>query len=87
MGFSLTEIKVFLRVWEESATAPSHGHCARDFHDKLRETRETIGRLTCLADELSERASPSLKAAVLAIRASTSASAVAAADRTTRFLC
>src|SRR5512138_3367860 len=22
MGFSLTEIKVFLRVWEESATAP-----------------------------------------------------------------
>jgi DNA-binding transcriptional MerR regulator len=55
MGFSLTEIKVFLRVWEESATAPKAMSTVREiFADKLRETRETIGRLTRLADELSE---------------------------------
>ena len=55
MGFSLTEIKVFLRVWEESATAPKAMATVREiFTDKLRETRETIGRLTRLADELSE---------------------------------
>jgi len=55
MGFSLTEIKVFLRVWEESATAPKAMATVREiFTDKLRETRETISRLTRLADELSE---------------------------------
>ncbi len=55
MGFSLTEIKVFLRVWEESATAPKAMSTVREiFADKLRETRETIDRLTRLADELSE---------------------------------
>jgi MerR family transcriptional regulator, copper efflux regulator len=55
MGFSLTEIKVFLRVWEECATAPKAMSTVREiFADKLRETRETIGRLTRLADELSE---------------------------------
>jgi MerR family transcriptional regulator, copper efflux regulator len=55
MGFSLTEIKVFLRVWEESATAPKAMATVREiFSDKLRETRETITRLTRLADELTE---------------------------------
>jgi MerR family transcriptional regulator, copper efflux regulator len=55
MGFSLTEIKVFLRVWEECATAPKAMSTVREiFADKLRETRETIDRLTRLADELSE---------------------------------
>ncbi len=55
MGFSLTEIKAFLRVWEESATAPQAMATVREiFTDKLHETRETIGRLTRLADELAE---------------------------------
>jgi DNA-binding transcriptional MerR regulator len=55
MGFSLTEIKAFLRVWEESGTAPEAMETVREiFKDKLRETRETIARLTRLADELGE---------------------------------
>lgn len=55
MGFSLTEIKAFLRVWEESATAPQAMETVREiFKDKLRETRETIARLGRLAEELSE---------------------------------
>lgn len=54
MGFSLTEIKAFLRVWEETATAPAAMATVREiFKEKLRETRETIERLTRLADELS----------------------------------
>ncbi len=55
MGFSLTEIKAFLRVWEASATAPKAMATVREiFADKLRETRETIARLSRLADELQE---------------------------------
>jgi MerR family copper efflux transcriptional regulator len=55
MGFSLTEIKAFLRVWEESATAPEAMATVREiFTDKLRETRGTITRLSDLADELAE---------------------------------
>jgi DNA-binding transcriptional MerR regulator len=55
MGFSLTEIKAFLRVWEESATAPDAMATVREiFSDKLHETRDTIARLTRLAEELSE---------------------------------
>ena len=55
MGFSLTEIKAFLRVWEESATAPEAMATVREiFSDKLHETRETITRLSHLADELAE---------------------------------
>jgi MerR family copper efflux transcriptional regulator len=55
MGFSLTEIKTFLRVWEESATAPEAMATVREiFTDKLRETQATIARLSRLADELSE---------------------------------
>ncbi|MGD0837657.1 MAG: MerR family transcriptional regulator [Polyangia bacterium] len=55
MGFSLTEIKAFLRVWEESTTAPEAMATVREiFSDKLRETRATIGRLSLLADELAE---------------------------------
>jgi DNA-binding transcriptional MerR regulator len=55
MGFSLTEIKAFLRVWEESATAPEAMATVREiFSDKLHETRETITRLSHLADELTE---------------------------------
>jgi MerR family copper efflux transcriptional regulator len=55
MGFSLTEIKAFLRVWEASATAPKAMATVREiFTDKLRETRETITRLGMLAGELQE---------------------------------
>jgi MerR family copper efflux transcriptional regulator len=55
MGFSLTEIKAFLRVWEQSQTAPQAMETVREiFTDKLRETRETITRLTRLAGELTE---------------------------------
>jgi MerR family copper efflux transcriptional regulator len=55
MGFSLTEIKAFLRLWEESNTAPAAMEKVREiFKDKLRETQQTITRLTKLADELSE---------------------------------
>ncbi|HEY5284316.1 MAG TPA: MerR family transcriptional regulator [Polyangia bacterium] len=55
MGFSLTEIKAFLRVWEESSTAPEAMSTVREiFSDKLHETRETITRLSRLADELAE---------------------------------
>ena len=55
MGFSLTEIKAFLRVWEERATAPEAMATVREiFSDKLHETRETIARLSRLADELAE---------------------------------
>src|SRR4051794_25106319 len=55
MGFSLTEIKAFLRVWEESGTAPKAMETVREiFTDKLRETKETITRLSRLADELTD---------------------------------
>jgi MerR family copper efflux transcriptional regulator len=55
MGFSLTEIKAFLRVWEDSSTAPKAMETVREiFTDKLRETRETIGRLSHLAEELGD---------------------------------
>jgi MerR family transcriptional regulator, copper efflux regulator len=55
MGFSLTEIKAFLRVWEASSTAPKAMQVVREiFADKLRETRQTIVRLTKLSDELQE---------------------------------
>jgi DNA-binding transcriptional MerR regulator len=55
MGFSLTEIKAFLRVWEDSATAPEAMATVREiFSDKLHETRETIERLSRLADELAD---------------------------------
>jgi DNA-binding transcriptional MerR regulator len=55
MGFSLTEIKAFLRGWEDSGAAPKAMDRIREiFADKLRETRETIARLTHLADELGE---------------------------------
>ena len=55
MGFSLTEIKAFLRVWEESETAPQAMSTVREiFTDKLRETRETVARLTRLEEELRD---------------------------------
>jgi DNA-binding transcriptional MerR regulator len=55
MGFSLTEIKAFLRGWEESSAAPKAMDRVREiFKDKLRETQETIARLTHLVGELSE---------------------------------
>lgn len=55
MGFSLTDIKAFLKVWEQSSTAPGAMQTVRDiFSDKLRETRETLARLTKLSRELEE---------------------------------
>ena len=55
MGFSLTEIKAFLREWEGSETAPQAISRLREiFADKLRETHETIGRLNQLVTDLQE---------------------------------
>jgi len=55
LGFSLTEIKAFLRDWEGSETAPQAiGHVREIFSDKLRETRDTIARLTQLVTDLQE---------------------------------
>jgi DNA-binding transcriptional MerR regulator len=55
LGFSLTEIKAFLRDWEQSETAPKAISRLREiFSDKLRETRDTIGRLTQLVTDLQE---------------------------------
>src|SRR5258707_12538431 len=55
LGFSLTEIKAFLRDWEESETAPKAMDRMREiFSDKLRETQETIGRLSRLVEDLNE---------------------------------
>ena len=55
LGFSLTEIKAFLRDWEESETAPKAMDRIREiFSDKLRETKETIARLSNLVDDLTE---------------------------------
>src|SRR3954454_4323735 len=55
LGFSLTEIKAFLRDWEESETAPKAMDRMREiFSDKLRETHDTIGRLTQLVTDLQE---------------------------------
>ena len=55
LGFSLTEIKAFLRDWEESETAPKAMDRIREiFSDKLRETQETIGRLSRLVEDLNE---------------------------------
>src|SRR5580765_6815934 len=55
LGFSLTEIKAFLRDWEESDAAPKAMNRVREiFSDKLRETKETIGRLERLVGDLTE---------------------------------
>lgn len=54
LGFSLTEIKAFLRSWEDSETAPKAMDRLREiFSDKLRETQETIGRLSRLVEDLT----------------------------------
>jgi DNA-binding transcriptional MerR regulator len=55
MGFSLTEIKAFLRDWEDSETAPKAMDRMREiFTDKLRETQETIMRLSRLVEDINE---------------------------------
>ena len=55
MGFSLTEIKAFLREWEGSETAPQAISRLREiFADKLRETHQTIARLKQLVTDLQE---------------------------------
>jgi DNA-binding transcriptional MerR regulator len=55
LGFSLTEIKAFLRDWEESEAAPKAMARVREiFSDKLRETTETIARLERLVGDLTE---------------------------------
>ncbi|HEY0713430.1 MAG TPA: MerR family transcriptional regulator [Polyangia bacterium] len=55
MGFSLTEIKAFLSVWEASDTAPAAMATVRAiFEEKLRETKATITRLSKLTEELQE---------------------------------
>ena len=55
LGFSLTEIKAFLRDWEQSDTAPKAMARVREiFSDKLRETKETVTRLERLIGDLNE---------------------------------
>jgi DNA-binding transcriptional MerR regulator len=55
LGFSLTEIKAFLRDWELSEAAPkAMGRMREIFSDKLRETKETISRLNRLVVDLTE---------------------------------
>ena len=55
LGFSLTEIKAFLRDWELSDTAPKAMARVREiFSDKLRETKETLTRLERLVGDLTE---------------------------------
>jgi MerR family transcriptional regulator, copper efflux regulator len=55
MGFSLTEIKAFLRDWEDSDAAPKAMNRVREiFADKLRETQETIAKLGHLVVELTD---------------------------------
>lgn len=55
LGFSLTEIKAFLRDWEDSETAPKAMSRIREiFSDKLRETKDTLSRLSRLVEDLTE---------------------------------
>ena len=55
LGFSLTEIKAFLRDWEQTETGPMAMSRLREiFADKLRETQDTISRMTQLAVDLKE---------------------------------
>ena len=55
LGFSLTEIKAFLRDWEQSDAAPKAMARVREiFSDKLRETEETISRLTQLVKDIND---------------------------------
>jgi MerR family copper efflux transcriptional regulator len=55
LGFSLTEIKAFLRDWEDSETAPKAMDRMREiFSDKLRETKETVARLSRLVEDLTD---------------------------------
>lgn len=55
LGFSLTEIKAFLRDWEQSDAAPKAMARVREiFSDKLLETKETVARLQRLIGDLTE---------------------------------
>ena len=55
LGFSLTEIKAFLRDWEEGETAPKAMARMREiFTDKLRETEQTIARLSQLVKDIND---------------------------------
>jgi MerR family copper efflux transcriptional regulator len=55
LGFSLTEIKAFLRDWEQSNAAPKAMDRVREiFSDKLRETQETVARMQRLVGDLTE---------------------------------
>ncbi len=55
MGFSLTEIKAFLRDWEDCDAAPKAMDRVREiFADKLRETEATIAKLSHLVVELTD---------------------------------
>jgi MerR family copper efflux transcriptional regulator len=55
MGFSLTQIKAFLRGWEDCDAAPqAMDHIRETFADKLRETQATIARLSHLVLELND---------------------------------
>ena len=54
MGFSLPEIQGFLRDYEGSASGPAGMARVRAiFADKLRETREQLGRLAALEKDLA----------------------------------
>ena len=83
-GFSLTEIKVFLRDWEESETAPKAMDRMREiFSDKLRETQETIGGSRG-SSRTSTRRSRTWRAAARASRRTCRASAARVAFMVTK---
>lgn len=53
MGFSLPEIQVFLHDWEGAATgAEAMSRVRAVFHDKLRETRESLRKMHVLERDL-----------------------------------
>jgi DNA-binding transcriptional MerR regulator len=55
MGFSLTEIQQFLRSWTQLKSAPSAMRQIREiFSERLKQTDDTIGRLSALKREMEE---------------------------------
>ena len=53
MGFSLTDIQVIVRDWEQSSSAPRAMVRMRELYEKkLQETREAARRLETLANDL-----------------------------------
>jgi MerR family transcriptional regulator, copper efflux regulator len=54
MGFSLSDIKEFLRSWGELRSTAAMEHIRQLFTERLRQTQDTIARLTLLKTEMEE---------------------------------